>query len=132
MTSVLKVADGIHPQAPQIIDELGLRGLKSITFVSGFDGPAERSVVQADIPSPRKGLLSLASTKKITLKDLPVLPKDMNRMSAGSANLSQSYDVVAKLIVGVLNVAAPNEVDKVKDAIKKFEGDTGVDISEER
>src|SRR5260370_32239915 len=49
VTSVLNVAAEIAPPAEKIINELGLKGLKSITFVSGFDGPAERSVVDADI-----------------------------------------------------------------------------------
>jgi hypothetical protein len=131
VTSVLKVAADIAPPAEKIIDEIGLKGLKSITFVSGFEGPAERSVVEADVSGPRKGLLSLASTKKISLKDLPVLPNDLTGFSAGSANLSKSYDVITSLIVGVMSVAAPNEVDNVKDAIKAFEGAIGVDINKD-
>jgi hypothetical protein len=131
VSGLLKVVDDVHPAAPKIIDELGLRGLKSVVMVSGFDGPAERSVVEADITSPRTGLLSLAGTKKISLKDLPVLPDDLTTMSAGSANLSQSYDVITKLIMGVLSIAAPNEVDNVKQAIKAFEGAVGVDIQKD-
>jgi hypothetical protein len=131
VTSVLKVAAEIAPPAEKIIDGLGLKGLKSVTFVSGFDGPAERSVVDADISGPRKGILSLASQKKISLKDLPVLPSDLSGFSAGSANLSKSYDVITKLIEGVLSVAAPDQVDNVKDAIKNFEGAIGVDINKD-
>src|SRR4029077_4003004 len=67
IASALRVASEIAPPADRIIDELGFKGLKNITFVSGFDGPAERSVVEVDMPSPRKGLLGLASQKKISL-----------------------------------------------------------------
>jgi hypothetical protein len=131
VTSVLKVAADIAPPAEKIIDGLGLKGLKSITFASGFDGPAERSVVDADMPGPRTGLLSLTSQKKISLKDLPVLPNDLSAFTAGSANLSKSYDVITKLIEGVLSIVAPDQVDNVKDAIKNFEGAVGVNINKD-
>jgi hypothetical protein len=105
--------------------------MKNLQFHSGFDGLAERSVVEADVSSPRKGLLSLASQKKISLKDLPVLPDDLRTFTASSANLSKSYDVISNLIIGVLSVAAPDQVDNVKDSIKAFEGAVGVDISKD-
>ena len=131
MTSVLKVVEEIAPPAAKIVDELGLKSLKNIQFQSGFDGLAERSVVEADITSPRTGLLSLAGQKKISLKDLPVMPDDLRSFSASSANLSKSFDVISSLIIGVLSVAAPDQVDNVKDAIKAFEGAVGVDISKD-
>ncbi len=129
--SIFKVAGEIAEPAPKIIDELGLNGIKSIVFFSGFDGPQERSVVEADIPSPRKGILGLASQKKITLNDLPALPDDLTGFSAGSINLSKSYDIVTNLILGVMSVAVPNEVDNVKEGIKAFEKTIGVDINKD-
>jgi hypothetical protein len=131
VASVLKVGSDFALPAAKIIDELGVKGIKSITFVSGFDGPAERSVIDVDIPGPRKGLLSLASQKKISLKDLPVLPNDLTGFSAGSISLNKSYDIITKLIDGVLGVAAPDKVEEVKDAIKAFEGAVGVDIDKD-
>jgi hypothetical protein len=131
MSSVLNVAAEIHPAAGKIIDETGLKGLKSLTFVSGFDGAAERSVVDADMPGKREGLLSLTSLKKISLKDLPVLPSDISGFSASSISLNKSYDVIIKLVDGVVNVAAPNEADNVREAIKAFQGAVGVDISKD-
>ena len=59
MGSVLNVVSNIAPPAAKIVDELGLKGIKSVTFASGFDGPAERSIVEVDIPGPRKGLSHL-------------------------------------------------------------------------
>jgi hypothetical protein len=131
MASVLKVASDFAPPAAKIIDVLGVKGIKSITFVSGFDGPAERSVVDVDIPGPRKGLLSLSSQKKITLKDLPVLPNDVSGFFARSVSLNKSYDVITNVIEEVLSVAAPDKVEEVKEAIKAFEGAVGVDISKD-
>lgn len=129
VASVLKVAGEIAEPAPKIIDELGLKGLKSIVFFTGYEGLQERSVVEADIPGPRKGLLSLAGTKKITLADLPKLPDDLTSFNAGTANISKSYDIVTNLVYGILTIAAPNEVDNIKEGVKAFEKTIGVDIS---
>ena len=45
MGSVLNVVSNIAPPAAKIVDELGLKGIKSVTFASGFDGPAETIVL---------------------------------------------------------------------------------------
>ena len=131
VASALKVVSEITPPAAKIIDELGLNGIKSLTFASGFDGAAERSVVDMDMPGPRKGLLSLASQKKISLKDLPKLPNDLTGFSAGTVSLNKSYDVITRLIENVLGIVAPDEVENVKEQIKAFEGTVGIDISKD-
>ncbi len=129
--SVLGVASEVHPAAAKIIDELGIKGLKNITFASGFDGPAERSVVDADMSGPRRGLLSLASQKKISLKDLPVLPDDVKGFSASSITINKSYDVLTGTIDGVVRIFAPDKADDLKQAIKDVEGAVGVDIGKD-
>lgn len=129
--SLLKIARDVAPPAGKIIDEVGVDGLRGLTFVSGFDGDAEHSIVDLDIAGPRKGLLSLASQKKISLKDLPVLPNDLRGFTAASANFSKSYDVITKLIVGVVGVVAPNEVDNIKEGIQGFEKTIGVDLNKD-
>jgi hypothetical protein len=131
LNNLLTVASEIDPRAEKIIDHLGLKGIKSITFASGFDGPAERAVVDVDIPGTRTGLLALSSQKKISLKDLPKLPKDLDGFSAGTIAISKSYDVITKLVEGVLGVVAPDQVDNVKDQIKNFEGAVGIDFNKD-
>ncbi len=128
---VLAVVADFAPPAGAVIDELGLKGLKSITFVSGFDGLVERSVVNLETVGTRKGLLSLASQKKISLKDLPVLPNDITSFSAGTINLNKSYDIVVNIIDGITRVFDANQADNIKEQIKAFEGAVGVDISKE-
>jgi hypothetical protein len=127
---LLIVAAGVAPPADKVIDELGLKGLKNITFASGFDGLAERSIVDVDMPK-RDGLLSFTSQRKISLKDLPVLPNDVTGFAASTIKLDQTYDTILKLIDGVSQVVAPNEADNIKEAIKAFEGTLGVDISKD-
>jgi hypothetical protein len=131
ITSSLNIAADIAPPAGKIIDELGLKGLKSITFFSGFDGPAERSVVDVDMPGPRKGILGLTSQKKISMKDLPALPSDITGFTASSIALNKSYGELINLVHGVARVIDPDKADEIKDAIKAFEGAVGVDISKD-
>lgn len=127
--SALNVASEIAPPiSGKIVDELGLRSLKSVTFVSGFDGPAERSVVDVDIPGPRTGLLSFSSQKKISLKDLPVLPDDLSGFSASTIKLDKSYGTIIKLVDNIARIFDPNIADQIKDGVKDFEDAIGVNI----
>ncbi|MBM3995529.1 MAG: hypothetical protein FJ303_15445 [Planctomycetes bacterium] len=125
------VAWDIDERVTKIIDETGLNGLRNITFVSGFDGASERSIADVDASAPRKGLLSLTSQKKISLKDMPVMPSDMSKFSASSVNLSKTYDVVTNLIVGVARIVSPDEVENIKEGIKGFQNAIGVDFGKD-
>lgn len=131
LTSVLQVAADFAPPAARIIDDLGLKGLKNITFYSGFDGPAERSVIDIDMPGPRKGLLGFTSQKKISLKDLPVLPNDITGFSASSVTLNKTYTILTGVADDIIRAFDPNQADNVKETIKAFEGAIGVDLEKE-
>ena len=124
----MNLAGKIAPQADKIIDELGLKGLKSITFLSGFDGLAERSVIDKEMSGPRKGLLNLTGQKKISLKSLPILPDDITGFSAGSSGLHKYYGEVFSMIDGIARVFDADKADQIKDLIKNFEGGIGVDF----
>jgi hypothetical protein len=125
VASILDVVSEDFKPAGKVIDELGVRGIKSISFVSGFDGPAERSVVDVDMPGTRKGLLSFTTQRKISLKDLPVLPNDITGFSASAIKIDKTYSTVVNLVDGVTRIFDPNAADKIKNAIKDFEGVVG-------
>ncbi len=131
VAGAVKIASDIAPPVSNVVNELGLNGLKNIVFVSGFDGAVERSVTDIDMPSPRKGLLAFSSQKKISLKDLPVLPNDINAFSANSMNLSKTYDILVSTAEGVVRVFSPNDADNIKEVVKAFEGAVGVDINKD-
>src|SRR5206468_2878027 len=57
---LMKVARTRGKDVEKLLTDLGLDGLRGVTLWSGFDGPASRSVVEIDMPGPRKGLLALA------------------------------------------------------------------------
>ncbi len=131
VTSALNLIADVVPPAGPIIDELGLKGIKSVTFFSGFDGPAERSVVDVDMPGPRKGLLNLTSQRKISMKDLPALPNDITGFTASSFAVNKSYGELVSLVHGIVRVIDADKADAIKGAIKDFEGAVGVDISKD-
>jgi hypothetical protein len=76
-------------------------------------------------------LLSLSSQKKISLKDLPVLPNDIRSFSASSVRLNKSYDVLTGTIDNIVRIFDPNQADNIKEQIKAFEGAIGVDFEKD-
>jgi hypothetical protein len=131
MKGVIKVAKDVAPQAEAVIEELGLAGLADITFLSGFDGMYERSIMDVSTPGPRKGLLALSSAKKVNLKDLPKLPHNLTTVSVSSSDVSKTYDSLMKTVEGVVKVFAPNDADNIKEGIKAFEGVLGISLKDD-
>jgi hypothetical protein len=131
LASLAKVAAGYRPAAAKLIDELGLKGLKSITFHSGFDGPAELAVVQLDLAGPRKGLLRLFSKTKFTLADLPPMPPDITAFSADSIEVSQVYPVAVQAVESVVRLFAPDQVGQVQNAIQKVDNALGIKLGDD-
>jgi hypothetical protein len=113
------------------IDELGLTGLKSLTFHSGFDGPAERGVYQMHMPGPRKGILALANTRKFTLKDLPPLPQDVIAFSGSNLNPGMLYSTALNSVESVVKVAAPEQLELIKGGIGQIDKFLGIRVRED-
>jgi hypothetical protein len=124
-----KVSD-LSPDADKLIGELGLKGLEGMTFYSGLDGAAERSIVEISTPSPRKGLLGLMNRKMIKLADLPPLPSDVTSFSASNFNLRNLYDGGMTIAEAAVNVFAGGAVDP-KEAVKQVEAILGVKFGED-
>ncbi|MCI0682192.1 MAG: hypothetical protein L0Y71_08815 [Gemmataceae bacterium] len=131
MASLAKVGGDVSPEVSRLVEDLGLKSLKSITFVSGFDGPAERSVTEIEISGPRKGLLALAGQKKISLARLPAMPDDLTRFTASNFNAGSFYDAGVQVVEAVVRMFAPDVADNIKEGIKQFEGILGVRLGED-
>ena len=131
LDGVWKAAAAASPQAGDIIDGLGLKGLTTITFVSGFDGPAERAFTDFHISGERKGLLALLNKKKITLADLPPLPNDVTSFSASNFDLKNLYEGGLQIAEVATRVIAPNQGIDVREAVKQIEGIVGIKFGEE-
>src|SRR5262249_51420434 len=78
LAALVKPGGSVNKDVDSILDELGLKQLKSATIYSGFEDEAERGVFELELTDgPRKGLLNLTSGKPFTLKDVPPLPRDV-------------------------------------------------------
>jgi hypothetical protein len=131
VAAVAKLGSAISPEVARLVEDLGLTGIKGITFVSGFDGAVERALVEADVPGPRKGLLALMSNKKITLADVPPLPDDVTGFSASNFNVGSIYETGVQVIEAVVRVFAPDQADNIKEGLRQAEGILGVKLGED-
>jgi hypothetical protein len=129
--TLAKLVGQIAPPVDQLVGDLGLKDIGSLTFVSGFDGPFQRSVIELETPHPRKGLLSMASRKTLRLKDLPALPSNTTSISAATMDLGKSYDVVLQLVLNGVKIFAPQHEDTVKEGLKTVEALLGVNLKED-
>src|SRR5262245_2335378 len=60
VAGLVQVGRSFDKNVSKVIDELGVDGLKSIVIYSGFDGAAERGVLEIDLAATeRKGILRL-------------------------------------------------------------------------
>jgi hypothetical protein len=128
VAALTKLGGDVSPDVSRLIEDLGLRSVKSATFVGGFDGGVERGIAEIDIPGPRKGLLALLGTKKIKLDDLPPLPDDVTGFSASNFNAGQVYDTGIQVVEAVVRIFAPEQADNVREGINQVEGFLGVKL----
>ncbi len=91
--ALVKVAVTRGKDVEKLLTDLGLDGLRGVTFCSGFDGPAARGVVEIDMPGPRKGLLRLAAGKPFTMADVPPIPDDAAGWSMTNFDAAAFYDL---------------------------------------
>jgi len=131
MAGIAKMASGFSPQVGRLVDDLGLNGLKSITMYSGFDGPADRSIVDINMTPERKGLLALTRSQPFSLKDLPPLPDDINGFSASSYDMKGMYDTLLSVAESGIRVYSPDIADQVKFIVRQAENLAGINIRDE-
>jgi hypothetical protein len=128
VASLVKLAKTRDKKVSQLLDDLGLDGLKSLTFYSGFDGAAERSLTEWDMPGPRKGLLRLLGGKSFKLADVPPLAPDTLSWSMTNFDPSILYDEGLKAVEGVVGIVAPDELPKIKGFLDQADQALGVDL----
>jgi hypothetical protein len=131
VAALVQVARAYGPEATQLVDDLGLAGLKSVTLHDGFDGPAERGVLELHVPGPRKGLLRLLNRKTFKLEDLPPLPTDLVSVSASNLDIPVTFDVIVQSVESGLRLVDPNAADIFQGALQQIENFFGVKIRED-
>lgn len=120
-----KLIGKVDAQAPPVLEALGLNGIKDVTFHSGFDGAATRTVVLAELPGPRKGLARLAGGAPLKLGDLPLLPADLIGFTALRMDAGALFDGAIEMLEKAL---PPNEAQLIKPGIDTANQALGIDI----
>ncbi|HVS35267.1 MAG TPA: hypothetical protein VMS17_06765 [Gemmataceae bacterium] len=128
VAAMSKLAASRGKEFDKLIKDLGLDGLKSLVFYSGFDGDSERGLVEWDMPGPRKGLLTLLNGKPFTLADLPPLPPDVISWSMTNFDPAAFYDTAYLGAEDAFAIAAPDQVANVKGFAKAANDALGVDL----
>ena len=126
--ALVKLAGTRGKEFDKLTKDLGLDGLRSLVFYSGFDGEAERGLVEWDMPGPRNGLLTLLNGKPFTLADAPPLPPDVVSWSMTNFDAANFYDVALKAAEDVAAVAAPEQAPNIKQYAKSADEALGVDL----
>jgi hypothetical protein len=131
MASLVKLGSTRGADVRKLMDDLGVAELKSLVFYSGFEGRAERSVVEWDMPGERKGIFSLMAGKPFTLGDVPPLPPDVVSFSMTNFNMVALNDVVVKAAEDIVRLIFPDEVKKVEEVRKEINAALGIDLRED-
>jgi len=111
-----------------LLDDLGLNGLQSLVMYSGFDGHAERGLIEWDMPGPRKGLLNLLTGKPFQLSDVPPLPPDVVSWTMTNFDSAAFYDTGYQTVEHIVRLVSPDDVPKIKEFTKQANDLLGVDL----
>ncbi len=128
VAALVKVAKTRGKDVAKLLDDLGLDGLRAVTFCSGFDGPAARDVVEIDVPGPRKGLLRLAAGKPFTLADAPPIPDDAASWSMTNFDAAAFYDLAVPALEQIVRMTSPEDAKQIPDALKMLDDALGVSL----
>jgi hypothetical protein len=128
LEALAKVAEGRGKEFAKLFDELGLRSLKSLVLYSGFEGEAERGLVELETAGPREGLLKLLGGKPFKLADVPPLPPDVTAWSMNSFDSAVAYDVAVTAAESFVRAFDPDRSAEFKDALKSIDLALGMDL----
>jgi hypothetical protein len=103
----IRLARRLEPQLVAALEETGLLDVQAVRFWEGFESEASRSVWEATIPSRRRGLTRLLVPRAVRLKDLPPVPADAQRWTAGRADVTALYDVLLTLATAMSRGSEP-------------------------
>ena len=111
-----RLAGPFVPGLSQRLDALGVGGLKSLVFSSGFNGKESRAVWELDMPGERQGFAKMIKGAPLTLADLPPLPPDVTRFSMLRVNPAAAYDA----LLGLAETVGSGESLGVEDGVSDF------------
>jgi hypothetical protein len=121
----LRLVKLLGKDAEKAVDELGLFGLKSLTFHMGYAGRQTRTSLVINTAAERKGLLKLFNAPAdFALEPLPPLPPDAASVAAIHLDLGQAYDVIREAVM-----KATSEQDKdARELFTKLDQALGLNL----
>jgi hypothetical protein len=128
VAALTKLARTRGKDVDALLTGLGFDGLRGITFWSGYDGAAERGVVEIDMPGPRKGLARLAAGKPFTLADAPPIPDDAAAWSMTNFDAAALYDLAVPALEQIVRMTSPDDVKEVANGVKAIDEALGVSL----
>jgi hypothetical protein len=128
VAALVKLGGARNKEVAKLLDELGLNSVKSAVFYSGFEGEAERGLMEIEAPGPRKGVLSMLASKPFTFADVPPMPPDVVSWSMTNFELAKFYDVGFQAAEQIAGIIAPDEVKEIKELTKKINDALGIDL----
>lgn len=128
MAALVQLGAKRGKETAQLLDDLGLMGLRGLVLYSGFDGRAERGLIEWDMPGPRKGLLTLLSGKPFQLGDVPPLPSDAVSWAMTNFDAAVFYDTAYRAAEQIVGLVSPDDVPQVKQFVQQANQFLGVDL----
>jgi hypothetical protein len=128
LAALVKLIQKAKPEATQFIEVLGLNELKHLTYFSGFEGPAGRSLIEVQGIASGKGLAKLLRGKTFGIADLPPMPADVLSFSATRFDCSDLYDLALEVAGAAMRLSNPINAPEVKDIVKAANQAVGLDI----
>ncbi len=128
VAAFVKLAARRNKDIAKLIDDLGMKELQSLVMYSGFDGRAERGLIEIDMPGARKGLLTLLTGKPFKLGDVPPLPPDVVSWTMTNFDAAGFYDTAYQATEQIVRLISPDDVPKIKEFTKQANDLLGVDL----
>ncbi len=128
VAAFVKMGGKRNKEVAKLLDDLGLNGLRSLVMYSGFEGRAERGLIEWDMPGPRKGLLTLLTGKPFKLGDVPPLPPDVVSWTMTNFDAAAFYDTAYRAAEQIVGLVSPDDVPKIKEFTKQANDLLGVDL----
>ena len=119
-----------------LLELSGLTGIQTVRLWEGFDGDESRSITEVDVVGPREGITKLYKAGKFDLKDLPPLPADVHRWSAGVVDITAAYELGLGyfLFPGILfgdgSTTKSTLLEQRQEIADQFDGVLGVKVAD--
>ncbi len=128
VAALVKIAGTRGKEVSQILTDLGVDGIKSLAFYSGFDGAAEHGLMELEMTGQPKGVLKMLGGKPFKLADLPPLPDDVTTWTMTNFDTKVAFDEGVSAARAVLKLVSPDEAPQFEEFLKEANEGLGVNL----